>query len=169
MGCDGFRSRRLRRCAMSRNAQREKIRSHRMVNALGKVRRAMTHEPIVRAGAEDGLCPSFRPRGPRLGSRLLRQTTGSVRASQAGFEQLMAATTSRASSDGSLGGVPLFQDGGLLTHSRIRRRLRTIRRIEHRVARLHRNADVNKATTVGLVLALVIAWTSLCAARPSAP
>src|SRR5579864_4448740 len=37
---------------MSRKTQREKSRSHRMVNALGKVRRGMTHEPIVHARAE---------------------------------------------------------------------------------------------------------------------
>lgn len=71
--------------------------------------------------------PFFSTARPATRRTLLGETTGSVRASRAGFEQLTAGNTSRASSDGSLGGVPSFQDGGLLTQSRIRQRRRTIR------------------------------------------
>jgi hypothetical protein len=48
---------------MSRRAQRKTRQSHRVMNALGKARRAMTHEPIVHVRAEDRLCPLFSTRG----------------------------------------------------------------------------------------------------------
>jgi len=42
---------------MSRRAQRKIRQSHRVMNALGKARRAMTYEAIVRARGGDRLCP----------------------------------------------------------------------------------------------------------------